>query len=590
MKKNRVVSNNFYFLRKAFKVSPIYIILSICMRIMAGMRTSFMYVFFLPYVISCVETGSSIYQILTFISISILTVSLSYAIQSVFDNIYMPISKEKMNKVLKNVIFEKACLTDLEMYDSEDYYTSFVLANSESSNRISAVIDNLLNLLEAITSVVSIIGYSLTLDMIVPIIASVSFFISMYMNRSLSSMRVEYDEDMKKINKEVAMLHRILYLPEYAKDIRLTNIRDLVLQLCVKINKQKENTIHRKGGKVGFVEAVKTILSLSLCIDFFVPLYLVYRILISRTLVVSGFIAILNGCAQLQLKLDKVSDEIGIFYQNGEFIERYRKIELRNCSIESCDRVDHIKTIQQFFRLDFINVGFRYSSCPFELNDINLTIQKGEKIAIVGPNGSGKTTLIKLLLRFYDCSCGEIRINNVPIKNININDYRRHFSTLFQDFNIYSISVANNISMDAQCNKEKVTDALKRANMEIALPDINQNMTRELYEDGVLFSSGQLQKIALSRIFYEDHDIYVMDEPTSAMDVVFERQFYDIIFNQLKDKTVLFVSHRLSPCTICDKIIYMENGRIKECGSHSELMSLRGGYAHMFDAQVNAFN
>ena len=111
-------------------------------------------------------------------------------------------------------------------------------------------------------------------------------------------------------------------------------------------------------------------------------------------------------------------------------------------------------------------------------------------------------------------------------------------------------------------------------------------LTREFADDGLSFSGGQLQRLALSRVLYECHDILIMDEPTSAMDVVFEKQFYDMILDQLQDKTVLFVSHRLTSAVICDRILYMENGRITESGSHKELMKLNGGYAKLFQAQT----
>lgn len=232
-------------------------------------------------------------------------------------------------------------------------------------------------------------------------------------------------------------------------------------------------------------------------------------------------------------------------------------------------------------------MSFQYPSGGFALKNINLTVQKGEKIAIVGPNGSGKTTFIKLLLRFYDCSSGEIRYNGVPIPEIPVHQYRQAFSTLFQDFCIYAVTMAKNVAMDERVDEEKARHAVTQVGLEEALPQMQTVLTRELADDGISFSGGQLQRLALSRVLYEDHDILIMDEPTSAMDVVFEKQFYDRILHQLKDKTILFVSHRLTSAVICDRILYMENGQITESGSHQELMKLNGGYARLFRAQTN---
>lgn len=585
--KTRILRNNCYFLQKAFRTAPVYLILSVVLRILMGLRTTFMNVYFLSYVISCVETGRSLSHVLIFILISFAAVSATYAAQAAFDHIYKPVCTEKIAQALQQTIFQKARLTDLEVYDTEDYYTSVVLANNESSNRVLSVIENILNLLEAVVAVASIIGYSLTVDWIVPIVAILSFSISFLMNRHVARLRVDYDGDLQKIGKETSMLHRILYLPEYAKDVRLTSIRERMFQLYKKANQAKDHIIRKKGKKISRLSALESIFSASVCIDFLVPFYLAYRIMIRKTLAVSQFVAILNGCSQLQLKLEDIAREIGVFYENGELIERYRQVEFRLNKIESSINGESRMARQPFEKLEWKDVSFQYPSGGFALKNINLTVQKGEKIAIVGPNGSGKTTFIKLLLRFYDCSSGEIRYNGVPIPEIPVHQYRQAFSTLFQDFCIYAVTMVKNVAMDERVDEEKARHAVTQVGLEEALPQMQTVLTRELADDGISFSGGQLQRLALSRVLYEDHDILIMDEPTSAMDVVFEKQFYDRILHQLKDKTILFVSHRLTSAVICDRILYMENGQITESGSHQELMKLNGGYARLFRAQTN---
>ena len=585
--KTRILRNNCYFLQKAFRTAPLYLILSVVLRILMGLRTTFMNVYFLSYVISCVETGRSLSHVLIFILISFAAVSATYAAQAAFDHIYKPVCTEKIAQALQQTIFQKARLTDLEVYDTEDYYTSVVLANNESSNRVLSVIENILNLLEAVVAVASIIGYSLTVDWIVPIVAILSFSISFLMNRHVARLRVDYDGDLQKIGKETSMLHRILYLPEYAKDVRLTSIRERMFQLYKKANQAKDHIIRKKVKKISRLSALESIFSASFCIDFLVPFYLAYRIMIRKTLAVSQFVAILNGCSQLQLKLEDIAREIGVFYENGELIERYRQVEFRLNKIESSINGESRMARQPFEKLEWKDVSFQYPSGGFALKNINLTVQKGEKIAIVGPNGSGKTTFIKLLLRFYDCSSGEIRYNGVPIPEIPVHQYRQAFSTLFQDFCIYAVTMVKNVAMDERVDEEKARHAVTQVGLEEALPQMQTVLTRELADDGISFSGGQLQRLALSRVLYEDHDILIMDEPTSAMDVVFEKQFYDRILHQLKDKTILFVSHRLTSAVICDRILYMENGQITESGSHQELMKLNGGYARLFRAQTN---
>ena len=412
MKRTRnCLRNNLYFLGKVVQIAPLYLFLSASLRVMMGVRTSYTNVYFLAYVISCVEEGKPLIHVLLFIAVSFGAVSITYGLQAAFENLYQPVSLERIQQELQHTIFQKARMTDLEVYDSEEYYTSVILANSESSNRVLAVLENLLNLMETVVTIAMIVGYSLTMDWIVPVVAILSFTISFLMNQYIARLRVEYDNDLQQVNKETSMLHRILYLPDFAKDIRLTGIRDGMLRLYRKANKVKDALIRRKGKKIGFVAALEIIFSGAVCIDFLVPLYLVCRILIQKTLVASQFVAIVNGCNQLQLKLEDLAKEIGVFYQNGEFIQRYRRVEFRPNKIENSVGLEEESSPPAFRELALHNVSFQYPSGGFALKDINLTIHKGEKIAIVGTNGSGKTTLIKLLLRFYDCSNGEMLYN-----------------------------------------------------------------------------------------------------------------------------------------------------------------------------------
>ena len=258
-------------------------------------------------------------------------------------------------------------------------------------------------------------------------------------------------------------------------------------------------------------------------------------------------------------------------------------------------------------------VFFAYPDGTPGLQGIDLAIRKGSKVAIVGRNGSGKSTLIKLLLRFYDASSGSIRQNGRDIREFAVSSYRAQFGAVFQDFNIYAASVRDNVCMGEEAEEGRLVRALGRAGWyggvkefgggccrdggkeygegcgraygEGGVPELELQLTRELDEEGVLFSGGQLQRLALARAFYKDSDIVIMDEPTAAMDVFFEREFYRTVFRQLKDKTVIFVSHRLSSVTACDTIVYMERGRILEQGTHDYLMGLQGGYYRLFRAQ-----
>lgn len=250
----------------------------------------------------------------------------------------------------------------------------------------------------------------------------------------------------------------------------------------------------------------------------------------------------------------------------------------------------------KFEELEVRNVSFRYQSMSKDaLHHINLNIKKGEKIALVGKNGSGKTTLVHLLLRLYDPDQGQLLYNGLDIRKLELEVYRDRFGIVFQDFNLYADTIRNNLFLGGESkSEEEISQIIREFGLENkirALPDgMDTQLTRELSEDGVLLSGGQSQALAICRIYLTDHDIFILDEPTSALDPVAEAKFFENIKNIAAEKTVLFISHRLSSAKIADRIYMMEDGEIVEYGTHAQLMELDQKYAEMFEIQSQYYS
>ena len=243
--------------------------------------------------------------------------------------------------------------------------------------------------------------------------------------------------------------------------------------------------------------------------------------------------------------------------------------------------------------IEFKKVSFSYNEKK-AINNISLKINKNEKIAIVGENGAGKTTFIKLLLRLYDPTEGEILLNNIDYKEYNSSDIRNQFVTVFQDYQIYALSIAENILL-RKCNNsddEKIViDALKKVGLYDKVMQLEKGIrticTTEFDKDGIEFSGGEKQKFVIARIFASNAPILLLDEPNSALDPIAERHIFDEIFNYSINKTLIFISHRFSTTILSDKIYLFSNGEIIEQGSHHELMSIQNGkYKEMFNTQA----
>ena len=240
--------------------------------------------------------------------------------------------------------------------------------------------------------------------------------------------------------------------------------------------------------------------------------------------------------------------------------------------------------------IEFENVSFKYpGSNKWIYENLNFTIKKKNKLAIVGLNGAGKTTLLKLLLRLYKPTEGKITLNGIDIWEYKLEDYFQLFATVFQEINIFPFTIRENMSFGRQVSEEILMKAIKDAGLE--LEEFNNAnldstyMTRYLHSDGLNLSGGQSQKFVTARAFASQRPIYILDEPTSALDAVAEYDFYHQIDKVMKDQTILFVSHRLASTQFCDEIVLIENGTIVEKGSHENLLKNAGRYSELFMIQ-----
>lgn len=215
-------------------------------------------------------------------------------------------------------------------------------------------------------------------------------------------------------------------------------------------------------------------------------------------------------------------------------------------------------------------------------------------MSIVGMNGAGKTTFVKLLCRFYVPTEGDIFINGVPICKIPFDEYQKLLSVVFQDFKLFAFSVSENIQMDTTGDSKRVEEVIRGSGLEDKISSLPHGRETYVYKqfdlDGIEFSGGEGQKLAIARALYKDAPIVILDEPTSALDPIAEYDVYKRFHHLSEGRTSLYISHRLSSTRFTDKIAVFEDGRIKEYGSHDDLMKISDGiYRKMFDTQAQYY-
>ena len=251
-------------------------------------------------------------------------------------------------------------------------------------------------------------------------------------------------------------------------------------------------------------------------------------------------------------------------------------------------------------RIEFRNVSFAYPGTEKKVLDgVNLTVEKGERLSIVGLNGAGKTTLIKLLCRLYDPTDGQILLDGTDIREYDYDQYMKQFSPVFQDFKLFGFTVSENVTLKDRENmdekdRSRVSDLLKQAGLEKFADNLDKGEDTKLFkymeEDGIEPSGGEQQKMALTRALYKDAPVIILDEPTAALDPIAEYEIYKQFNSLIQDKTAFYISHRLSSCRFCDHIAVFSEGRVAEYGTHDELVNIPDGvYAAMFEAQAQYY-
>lgn len=246
------------------------------------------------------------------------------------------------------------------------------------------------------------------------------------------------------------------------------------------------------------------------------------------------------------------------------------------------------------FLLEFRNVSFRYPGAEqFALKNINIRLEIGERVALVGPNGSGKTTFVKLLTRLYDPTQGEILLNDVDIRKYRYEEYMKLFSVVFQDFQIFSFAAGEYIAAGTQVDRRRVMDAVKRSGLAELIgrmPDgLDTPLGRDFSDEGFEISGGEAQRMAMARAIYKNAPFVILDEPTAALDPLAENEIYTGFHEIIGNKTALFISHRLSACLFAKEILVFENGNVIQRGSHEQLQKVPGLYQKMWEAQAKYY-
>lgn len=492
---------------------------------------------------------------------------------------YQQLLKYNLNKDIYEEVFKK----NLNATETSSYYDNFYFALDKGENSIAAVFNLSLNLLGSLTTFIGIISvlvnYSFFIIMLIILNAVITFLI----NIKVSKTTHDYNYSLVKESRESSYIERLFYLQEYAKEIKLYNMLTLLLSKLGEVNKNIIDKINYYGKKLAYLNISQSF-TLSL-FDAVIIAYLGYNI-VYGTIIVSDFMMLYNGAKSLLNQINSLMLYIPSLYENILYTAHFFDF-FETKKIDS-SKTDNIASLD---RITLRNINFRYKeTSSFQLQNINIELEKGQKIAIIGNNGSGKSTLLKIICGLYAPDNGDIYINGLNINNIDIQSFWNKTFMLFQDYQLYSFSIYENIMLQKNSQKssdiKKVKEALKFVDLYDkinGLPKgIDSVLSNEFNDEGINLSGGESQRIAIARAYVRNFDVFIFDEPTSSLDQRSSLEINQLIDKLAENKIMLYTTHKIVNMKRFDKIILMDDGQIINCGTHDELMKSSPIYQKMY--------
>ena len=588
----KIIENNLIMIKYISRYCPWHIPLVI-INALLGSGISILNLLYINSIIKCITENYNLkhtfFLIITMMIINII----SSLFKIIMVNWIIPKNSVILNQKMQSEIFLKIINIDFEAFENTDFYNKLSSAAQQSDTRALAVLDTFANMIGNIFSIGALLTLISTLEPLILIFSIINVIVNILSyNKRIKLQHNQYEESIP-VNRDLLYSSRIIYSQFYAKEIRLFHGFPLLLIENFNENVQKKIIIMKKYiyNILSFIIGETFITS---SINSFITLYLAYKV-INKYIGVADFITVSNSVNQLTNQITQFAMLIPTLYEHSIYIENFKVFKDYEPLLKSGNKKI---LFDDDFNIKFDNIIFEYPNTGISiLNGINLSINQNEKIAFVGRNGAGKTTLIKLICRLYDTTRGNIYLNNEPYYHYDLKEIRDKISIVFQEVTFFSFTIAENILMRPILDIVKDEQTVKNALIKVGLYDkisklpngINTRLTKEFDDGGSFFSGGEYQKLIIARALVKKSKILIFDEPSSSLDAISEKEIFKTAMEIVKDKSLIFISHRLANIKSVDRICFIENGTIVEVGTHNDLMKLNGKYAELYRIQSEGY-
>ncbi len=506
------------------------------------------------------------------------------------------IAGEKVVRHVKVQIMQKAKEIDLASFDMPEFYEKLENANREAGMRpihvLSATFD-------AVSKLISLVSYIIVLatapDMwwTAPIMILISLPTAI-ISFSYRRKNFNYMRRRSKDRRQMTYYSDLMVNKDMVKEIRMFGLGDTFVERYDTVFDRYYTGMRRLIVRENVWHIIASLISSIVNCVFFA---LIAMKVFSGEIRIGDYSLYTGALTSIATTVSSLIGVSATVYEGTLFIDNLLVFMKEKPTVVATVKEPRTVRMGKPHTIEFVDVSFAYPGTTRRvLEHINLTLEAGETVALVGLNGAGKTTFLKLLTRLYDPTEGKILLDGHDIREYDTAELYRMYGIIFQDFGKYAVSVSENISFGDvmhEPNEEKVREAAVQANAEEFIEKLPREFDTPLMRffepDGIELSIGQWQKLSIARAFYSTSDILILDEPTASLDPIAEQEIFNQFERLREGKTTIFVSHRLSSATTASKIVVLEYGRLVEMGSHRELMAKQGKYAELFRTQAGRY-
>lgn len=578
-----------YLFPIAWKTRKSYFLCS-AVQVIVGAVKPFVKILVLSLIIDELLGGREIQKLITYAVVIVLGDVLLSLMNSVI-SVVMEKYSEKFNNFITEEMSRRVMELDFWLTENKKALDQIEAARTGMdwySGGIHGIFGQLTNLASAVIAIIGVVVLILMNAPVLFLLTAVILVVTAIINNKMNKVEIEAYGRLSKLNRIFGYLGWELTDFRYGKDIRLYGAKDMMVEKWQSYNEESLKDWKWQADEHLPLNMVKTVVDSIR--DLGTYLYLGILVITGR-ISVGIFSQMLSAGNVFHASMQILIGTIQEMIKRCNYAYEYVKFMEYPTVMEKGDR----PVKEGAHTIEFKNVSFTYPGAEVKVLDgVNITLKQGEHLSVVGLNGAGKTTFVKLLCRLYEPTEGEILLDGVNIKEYDYHSYMALFSPVFQDFKLFAFSIKDNISLDGDCDEEEMAALLKQVGLADKIAALEKGADTLLFkafdEKGIEPSGGEQQKIAIARALYKKAPVVILDEPTAALDPVAEYDIYRQFDTLVGEKTAIYISHRLSSCKFCDRIAVFSEGRIKEYGTHEELVGLVGGvYAGMFAAQAQYY-